>query len=173
MLALTKLKALNIYMNKQATDELLAPLTAITTLEEISMSNSREVTTLGFLAGCTGLTELKASWCRKLEDISVLATMPDLRAIDIEDCKATDFSVLRGKPKLTRLDVAGTAFTDLSLLSESAELSSLEIHDTEIRELAALAAFPNLHSLSVSKEVPEAQVEALKDKLPNLRIRTR
>jgi hypothetical protein len=61
LLGLKKLRELNIYMNKEATDELLAPLAALTSLNRIDMANDKRITTLGFLKGCKKLKKLKVS----------------------------------------------------------------------------------------------------------------
>ena len=171
LLALPGLKRLNIYMNKTATDELLKPLAQLATLEEISMSNSREVTTLHFLQGSSGLTRVKAAWSRKLVDISALADKSALQELDIRDSAVTDFSALQKKPNLKSLNLSGTAFADLGLLASSVDLSSLELHGSQVADITPLAAFKALRRLSIAKTIPADQVEALKQALPDLRIR--
>ena len=148
LLSLKKLKKLNIYMNKQATDALLAPLTALTSLEEISMANSRQITTLGFLKNCREIKTIRANWSKKLTDISVLADKENLVSLELRDCAVTDFSALKGKKSLQELDVSGTAFADLSLLQDSTSLRRLRL----------------------AKDFPQEQIEELKKAMPGLRV---
>jgi hypothetical protein len=173
LLSLPGLKVLNIYMNKTATDALLAPLTALEKLEEISMSNSKEITSLDFLHGSRDLREVKASRCSKLVDISALADKQSLQMVDIEDSTVTDFSPLRNKPELQSLDVSGTAFADLSLLAASTKLQSLELQETALQDFSLLSTFPKLCRLTISKSIPESEVAALQTALPEVRIRQR
>jgi hypothetical protein len=165
-----KLKTLNIYMNKQATDENLKILRKITSLEEIHMSNSREVTSLNFLAGSKGLKNLQASWAKKLSDISALKDMNELTTVNLKDCLAEDFSVLKDKPQLRTLSLAGTSFSDLSFLSASTQLSSLDIHDTPIKNLKLLEKFTSLRRATLPKDTPSAEIDALKATFPKLRV---
>ena len=149
LLGLKKLKKLNIYMNKQATDELLAPLAALTSLEEIRMSNSRQITSLGFLKNCRDIKTIHAAWSKKLTDISALADKDKLEVLQLADCAVTDFSALKGKKSLRDLDVSGTAFADLSVLQDSTSLTRL----------------------TVSKDFPPEQIEELKKTIPTIRVR--
>jgi Leucine-rich repeat (LRR) protein len=171
LLTLPNLKRLNIYMNTTARDELLAPLAAMTTLEQISMSNCRKLTTLAFLQGSKGLTKLDAAWGRKLVDISAIIDKAALRDIDLKDSAITDFSPLRNKPELRFLELSGTAFADLTLLAASTQLTSLTIHKSQVKDITPLSTFSNLRRLSVSKETPDTQIAALQKALPNLSIR--
>ena len=170
---LKKLKSLNIYMNKQATDELLAPLAKITTLERIYMSNCKPVTSLEFLENCKNIKEVRAMWCNKLSDISSLADKSKLERFEIDDAIVKDFSVLKGKPNLKILNLADTSFSDLSLLKDSTELIDLDIEGTPIKDIAMLKVFKKLRRLIVSKDVSQGQIDMLKKENPKLRIRTR
>jgi Leucine-rich repeat (LRR) protein len=173
LLALQALKRLNIYMNTTATDALLAPLVALETLEEISMSNCKAVTTLDFLKHARGLIEVKASQCNMLADISALSDKALLRDVAIDDAIVTDFASLQNKPKLLSLDVSGTAFADLTLLSACTKLQSLELQGTPLRDFAPLGALKALRRLTISKNVPESKDAALLQALPELHIRRR
>ncbi len=173
LLGLKGLKRLNIYMNTTATDALLAPLVALETLEEISMSNCKGVTTLDFLKQAQGLIEVKASRCNMLADISALSDKALLQELDIEDAIVTDFTPLQDKPELRSLDVSGTAFADLTLLAANTTLQSLELRATALENFAPLGALKALRRLSISKSVPESKDEALLQALPELHIRRR
>ncbi len=149
LLSLTKLKELNIYMNKQAVDEKLKVLEALSSLEKISMSNCKEVTTLNFLANCKNMSEVKAKWCSKLEDASALAGMTQLKRLDLEDSVISDFSFLSKLTSLQSLVLEGTAFTDLSLLPASEKLSSLDLEGCAIDSVEALSTYSNLRRLNL------------------------
>ena len=170
LLSLPKLKSLDIDMNKQATDEALAPLAAMTSLEEIDMSSCRRVTSLAFLAGSKGIQEIKASKCRKLVDLSALADKADLEHLNIGKCPAEDFSSLRGKTKIKHLSLSGTSFSDLSIIGESKELNTLSINETKVVDLTPLQSFTQLKRVAVPTSVSSAQIDTLKKALPNLRI---
>lgn len=192
VLSLKKLKDIDIYMNKQATDELLAPLAAITTIESIRMSNSRQITNLGFLAGSDGLRDLNAAWARKLTDASAIADCKEIRDIDLRDSLLTSADLFAGFPKLGRLDISGTKITDITPLGKCAELTSLDLAETDIADLGPLATcaklrslditktkvtdltplakLPNLAGLKVSPTVSQEQIDKLKAALPKLDV---
>lgn len=193
VLALKKLKDLDIYMNKQATDELLAPLAAITTIEEIRMSNSRQITNLDFLAGSDGLRDLNAAWARKLTDASAIADCKKIRDVDLRDSLLTKADVFAGFTEMTRLNISGTKITDLAPLAKCAALAELNISETAVTDLGPLAActalrtvniektkitdlspltkLPNLKSITVGPTAPQDQLDALKAAHPELNIR--
>jgi internalin A len=193
LLGLKKLRILNIYMNPQATDKLLAPLSAITSLREIRMSNSRKITTLDFLANCKDMRSINANWCSLLTDISALANMDQLQSVSISDSKissispfkdnkqltslnisktaVSDISPLSGCSKLQTLDIEKTKVKDLSPLSGCIELQTINISETPISDLSVLVNYDNLRSLEVSKTVSQDQIDKLKEVFLDIRIR--
>lgn len=195
VLSLKKLTYIDIYMNKQATDELLAPLAAITTIQKIRMSNSRQITNLGFLAGSDGLLDLNAAWATKLTDASAIADckkiydidlrdsqiasadmfagFPELSRLDISGTKITDLTPLAECPKLARLKVAKTKITDMTPLAKCTMLSNLDISSTAVTDLTPLTGLTHLTSLTVSKAVPQDQIDKLKATRPKLNVRVK
>lgn len=167
---LAKLKTLNIYMNKQATDEKLAALESLTSLEKIRMSNCSEVTTLSFLANCVGMKHIHAKWCGKLADISALKAMTHLETLDIEDTAVADITALAGMTKLRRLDISETAVKDLSPLSRCTALQSLKINETQVTDLTPILKLPKLSRLEVSATVGQEQIDAFKQARPDARV---
>ncbi len=163
---LKKLKWLNVYMNKQAVDEKLKVLSALTSLEEFQMANCRKVTNINFLANCKGFKVLEATWCTKLTDISALAKMPELKAANLWDAGVTDLKPLSNCKKLERLNLKGTKITDLSPLSSCTALSSLDLTKVKVTNLKALAKCQNLQRL-VLAQTPITDLSPLA-KCPNL-----
>ena len=174
LLSLKKLKILNIYMNPQASDELLAPLQALTSLQTIEMANCRKLTTLDFLKNCKDLKKIEAKWCDKLTDISALAHMTTLKTVDVSDCPidmitllalsnkkdleelnvedtgVSSLSFLKGCVSLKRLDLSGTQVKDLLPLSECGLLENLDISETLVKDLSPLAECEKLAYLNIT-----------------------
>ena len=147
LLKLPVLRNLDIYMNKQATDELLAPLAELTTLEEISMSNCDQVTSFGFLKGCKDIKVINANWCTKLADISDLAELKQLQRVEIADLPIDDLSAFTGNSNLDELDISGTKITDLAGLSGCTNLKSLDVSETEVADISILGECAGLQKL--------------------------
>ena len=193
LLGLKKLRILNIYMNPQATDKLLAPLSAITSLREIRMSNGRNITTLDFLANCKDMRSIDANWCRLLTDISALANMDQLQSVSISDNKISSISPFKDKKQLTSLNISKTAVSDISPLSGCNSLQTLNIKETKVKDLSPLSGCPelqtlmieetpisdisvllncdNLRSLEIPKTVSQDQIDKLKEVFLDLRVK--
>ena len=167
---LEKLEHLDIYMNKQAVDEKLAVLNKLTTLKSFKMANCRKVTTLDFLENCKDLEELRATWAKKLTNIDTLKDLPNLRKIDLTDAPIDDLSPLNGKKKLKEIDIGGTKVEDLSALIECDALETVRIDETSIADLSPLHKLPNLSRIVISPTVPQAEIDALKEAVPKVRI---
>jgi hypothetical protein len=170
LLSLSRLKTLNIYMNPQASEEQLKVLLKLSTLEEISMSNNKMVTSLSFLKNAKGLRTINAAWCSKLTDISDLADKVEMRELHLRDSGITDFSALKKMTKLGSLNVSGSAFSDLSVIRDCTMLRMLDISKTKVTDITGLAALKNLSNVSVPETMSQAQIDAVKKALPKLRI---
>lgn len=170
---LKKLKWLNVYMNKQATDENLSVLSKLKSLETFKFANCKEICSLKFLENCKGIRELNGCWAKKLTDISALANMPELEKVDLRDTAIKDINVLKNKKKLKILNLEGTKITDISPLATCPELNRLDLQETEIKDFSPLETCTELRYLQLSKNVTEAQVETLKKKLSKCRIQKR
>ncbi len=191
--SLKKLKELGVYMNEQAVDEKLAVLSELTTLEKISMSNCKKVTTLDFLANCENLRSIRALWCNELVDLSALKGKTEMVRLELDSVKADDFSFLPEMTKLESLNLEDTSFSDMTLLPKGAPMKILNLENTSITTLEGVQQYPTLsrldigktkitdfspvtglkklYTLEVPKEVSEEQKAALKEAIPNLRIR--
>jgi Leucine-rich repeat (LRR) protein len=148
---LTKLRKLDIYMNKQATDANLSALKPLTSLRIIHMAGCRDVSSLDFLLNCTELEELRADWCDKLADIKVLARMPKLTRIELWRAPLTDITLLSGKADLLTLNLAETKISDLSPLQSSTKLKELILSETLVKDLSPLSGMTSLETLELKK----------------------
>ena len=167
---LKKLEELDIYMNKQASDENLAVLKSLTNLKKISMSNNKIATSLDFLENCHQLEEINASWCRNLEDFSALYNMKNLKTLKVSDSKLTNLDMIGETCTLENIDISGTQVTDISKLAPCTKLSSIDISETEIKDISPLYNTEKIWSLEVSPDVPQEQIDKLKSLQPKIRI---
>ena len=153
VVGLKKLKELGVYMNKQAVDEKLAVLSALTALEKFSMSNCKKVTTLDFLSGsAASLKKLRANWCEGLTDFSALHEMVNMEDLDVWRMPTKDFSFIEKMPKL----------------------KSLGLRDNEIADLSIFGGLKDLKSLSLDQDcIPADAEEQIKKLLPDLRFTPR
>ena len=168
-----KLTRLKIYMNRQATDELLAPLEALTSLRIIDIIDCSNITTLNFLKNCKELISVQALRCSNLKDISALAEMKFLKSVDISKSKVSDISSLKDKAILVSLSISGTSVSDISALSKCQCLERLYMVNTPVNDFSALVNCDDLNVLKVSSTVPLDQLDNLRSIFLNLSITDR
>jgi Leucine-rich repeat (LRR) protein len=106
------------------------------------------------LAGAQGVREIYASIARpggsrpaigayrRLEDLSVLASLSALTWLDLSQTRVTDLSALAGLSALTSLDLSYTSVTDLSALAGLSALTSLDLSGTRVTDLSVLMQIP-------------------------------
>jgi len=171
--ALPELRELNVHMNPQATNENLAVLAELHSLRKISLGNSKALTHLDFLRNCRHLRVVAAPWCSELTDVSALAGLPYLEEVDLTDVPITDLEPFADKQHLERLDISGTQVAELGPLGSCLNLEYLNVKNTPVRELAPLRqlALEQFRELHVDEAVPEAERQALRERLPRLSIR--
>jgi len=138
---LKNLKELNIYMNKQATDEALEVLKSLSSLEVIRMSNDKQVTSLDFLENNVNMQEIRANWCDSLTNFSALAKMKNLRVLEISDTGIENLDVIDGLTNITDLDISRTKVKDLDPLKNCLSLGSINISQTDIVDISPLFDF--------------------------------
>ncbi|MDA3818767.1 MAG: leucine-rich repeat domain-containing protein [Prolixibacteraceae bacterium] len=170
---LKNLKELNIYMNKQATDENLAVLTQLSSLEIISMSNCKQITTFNFIKNCTNMKEINAMWCSKLTDFSAIKNFTKIEIIEVNSAmRLTEISFLSGKEYLTHLVISETNVTDISPLSSCKSLKYLDLEKTQVSDISPLGNCPNLNQLNLeSTLVTDISALASCKKLSSLNIK--
>ncbi|SDQ04792.1 leucine-rich repeat domain-containing protein [Flagellimonas zhangzhouensis] len=170
---LKDLKELNIYMNKQATDEALEVLKGLNKLEVVRMSNDKEVTSLDFLENNKNMQEVHANWCDSLTDFSALSKMKNLRVLEISDTAIENLDLLNGLTNLADLDISRTKVADISQLKNCSNLGAINISQTEIEDISPLFDCEQLWKVELSSKVPNKQIEKLKELRPKIRIKVR
>jgi Leucine-rich repeat (LRR) protein len=191
-LAGSKLKKLDVYMNKQATDENLKVLGTIQSLEKFDAALTSFFSTIEFLRNQPNLRGVdlwndpisdisplagkkKLEWLRlwdtKVTDLSALSGADSLSYLNLEGTAVKDISPLAGKKKMDELNLKGTKVTDISALSDAESLYSLDLQGTLIKDITPLLGLKNLRDLKLPLTVPADQVEKLKAANPSVRIK--
>lgn len=153
----------------QATDQDLAPLLQLASLERIELKGNGRVTSLGFLARASGLRRVAVEGCSRLADISALADKSRLSYVSIGETAVTDISSLAGKPALDWLALAQSPVADLSPLRTASRLDHLVLDNTRVTDLSPLHGLP-LTYLVLSHGFPKAEIEQLRRAHPELTI---
>ncbi len=146
-LAASKIKKLNLYMNKQATDENLKVLGKIQTLEEFAADLTPTFHTIEFLRN-----------------------QPNLQVVRLWNDPISDISPLAGKTKLVEVSLWGTKVTDLSPLAGAADLRQINLQDTAVTDISPLLGLKKLWSVELPATVPAEQVAKLKAANPSARV---
>lgn len=167
---LKALKELNIYMNKQATDENLEVLKSLTTLREIQMANDLNVTSLNFLENNVNIEEIHATWCANLSDFSALSNFKKLKILSFQDTKLEGLDMLKGITTLTSIDVSKTKIKDISFLKNCLNLETIKISKTLVDDISPLFECKNIWTIELSSIVPEEQIEKLKSLNPKMSV---
>jgi internalin A len=108
----------------------LSPLSALTRLTTLDVSECETVSDLSPLAALTQLTTLNVGWCKAVSDLSPLSALTQLTTLDVGGCKAvSDLSPLSALTQLTALTAYNTAVSDLSPLAALTQLSELNVKD--------------------------------------------
>ncbi|MCB0842980.1 MAG: hypothetical protein KDE26_06935, partial [Bacteroidetes bacterium] len=110
------------------------------------------------------------------EEMKLLRPLADqITWLDLRHVSANDFSVLAELPNLSRIHMENTSVTDADLihLSKLENLEYLNLYGTGISNegLKHLESLPNLKSLYLwQTKVDNAGAQALKEKNPNLDV---
>lgn len=114
---------------------------------------------------CSRLVELTVNGLG-LVDISALAQLPKLRALDLMSNQLSDLRPLAKLTKLTKLNIASNQVTTVDALATLTELETLYLAYNPIRDIAPLAGLTNLTYVSLrSTQVTDLSAIA---KLPRL-----
>ena len=111
--------------------------------------NGTSVSDLSPLAGMTGLTALNL-YGTGVFDLSPLAGMTGLTALNLNGTRVSDLSPLAGMTGLTTLNLNGTGVSDLSPLAGMTGLTTLDLGRTSVRDLSPLLTINNLQEVRVS-----------------------
>lgn len=99
---------------------------------------------------------------QRISDLTPLKNLP-IETLSLCKNPINDFFLIASMNQLRQLDVACTPFDDLAVLETLPELKTLDISDTQVRELEPLASM-NVKEL-IMRELPTEALEELK-KLP-------
>ena len=105
--------------------ENLTPLSQLTRLRKLRFAYTL-IYSLQPLATLGGLTELDVSYSSNLKDISALAWLSNLAALNLTQCRAvTDFTPIANLARLTILYIGDNGITDISFYPGSPNSASL------------------------------------------------
>ena len=124
--------------------KLLPNLTKLTIQE-------KTVDTLSHLSSLTKLETLDLTGSTfPVNDLTILPTLPSLKALTLASCRLSTIDALEGAGNLTYLDISSNTIRNLSVLSAMPQLSELNLSHNAINGLEALAGLENLSRLDVS-----------------------
>lgn len=170
LLGLSALEEIDLYSNKQATQENLQVLNRLQSLKKISLKGNRNISSLDFVSNLKNLIVLDVDLCKSLSDISGLIACHSLEELKLSKSKVTDISVLKNLKKLFILDISNTeitdfsallgldlmevnlsntSFSDLEIFKEASDLKIMFLDDTQVTSLEPFKNNPRLSWLSI------------------------
>ena len=133
----------------------LAPLSGLTNLEDIRITESPDLTDLSGLANLTNLTDLDL-WSVGVSDLSPLSGLSNLEYLRVEGPNIGDLTPLSSLTGLQELSLQteGYGLSDISPLSPLTNLVTLQLSVTgrnygDINDLSPLAGMTKLRSLNI------------------------
>lgn len=135
----------------------ISALSALTNLEylQIACVNLSDIRALSEMVSLKGL----ALWgCERIDDLSPLAKLTNLEALELKNNAITDLKPLEGLTKLNYLDVSDNFISDISPLAGLTSLANLYLVDNPIRDYSSLSG---MHS-----NLEEADFEPLAQPQP-------
>ena len=129
------------------------------TLEDLSrmnyltslQCNGVAVDSLQYLSGLTLLQDVDLSGSRLDKvDLSILATLPDLKTLNLSNCRLASIAGLQGCPALTVLQLDNNTLRNLSPLSGLKTLKELYLQHNAVVDLSALKDLTELQILDLS-----------------------
>lgn len=122
----------------------ISALSALTNLEVLQMP-CVNISDISALSGMTSLKNLLVWGGKGLENISVLANLTNLEAVELRNNLIRDITPLAGLTNLNYLDVSNNLIADLSPLAGLTKLSELYVSDNLVRDYTPLSGIaPNL-----------------------------
>ena len=145
----------------------LSPLVGLTQLENLKLSNARNLSDLSPLAGLTQLNYLSLDRT-SVSDLSPLEGLNRLTDLFLNETPVSDLSPLAGLTQLGDLGLSGTSVSDLSPLAGLTQLWSLGLSGTSVSDLSPLEGLNRLtdlllHGTPVSDLSPLAGLTQLGD----------
>ncbi len=110
--------------------------------------------TLDSLTNLSSLSKLEAldlTSCRfPAEDLSILATLPSLTSLTLNDCALSTIEGLAGAPGLSMLDLSNNTIRNLEALAPMTSLRQIILQHNAVTDLSALKGLTELEKLDVS-----------------------
>ncbi len=128
----------------------VADLKYLPYLEQLTMQEQK-LDDLNALATLSYLQAVDLTGCRfPAESLSVLANLPALKRITLDDCGLSTIADLGGARNLTHLYLSNNTLRNLQPISKMATLVELIMDHNAIVDLSALSGLINLEKLDVS-----------------------
>ena len=121
-------------------------------LSYLSISYS-DIENLGGLENAVNLTTLDISGNSDLNNITALASMPQLTSLTANDDKISSITALSGLTDLSYLDLDDNKIIDISSLSKLTNLDYLSLDNNVISDVSPLSGLVNLESLYLDDNI--------------------
>ncbi len=109
------------------------------------------IDTLSHVSSLAKLENLEITNCTfPVEDMTILATLPSLKALTLSGCRLSTIEHLEGAKNLTYLDLSNNTIRNLNVLSSMSQLTELILNHNALNSLEALSPLENLAKLDVS-----------------------
>lgn len=135
----------------------LSDLALMTHLKKLTIAD-RQIPSLSFLSGMTGLEELSITGCRIGEGMGVIGTLPSLKKLTLSDCGLSTIADLSNALVLKTLDLSNNAIGDISPLAGMTALEKLNLSENAVGDLTTLAGLPQLRILNLSHNAISSMV---------------
>lgn len=113
--------------------------------------HGQNLDSLDNLAALTQLETLDITSCRfPAESLSVLAGLPSLTNLTLNDCSLSTIEGLSGAPSLKTLNLSNNTIRNLEVLTSMAGLQELILQHNAVTSLSALSGLTSLEKLDVS-----------------------
>lgn len=127
-----------------------ADLKLLPNLSKLTVKN-QTIDTLSHLSSLTKLETLEIVGCTfPVEDLTILTTLPSLKALTLSGCRLSTIDALEGAKNLTYLDLSDNTIRNLKVLSTMPQLAELNLKHNAINALEDLSVLENLAKLDVS-----------------------
>jgi len=106
---------------------------------------------LRFLSSLNDLTELSMTGCRfRNDDLSIIASIPNLQRLTLDDCSLSTVSGLETAQSLTYLNLANNTIRNLEPLAYLMKLQEIDLQHNALTSLTSLSGLTELKALNVS-----------------------
>ncbi len=127
-----------------------ADLKLLPNLTKLTIHN-QTIDTLSHLSSLNKLENLDVTGCSfPGEDLTILTSLPALRALTLANCRLSTIEALEGAKNLTYLDLSNNTLRNLEVLASMPQLTELNLQHNAVNTLDALSGLENLSKLNVS-----------------------